>query len=64
MSITLSLYDIKKAQENLKGIVRKTPLFHSSTFSKDTGYEVYLKCENKQKLVLSNLEELITKLHR
>lgn len=49
MSITLSLYDIKKAQENLKGIVRKTPLFHSSTFSKDTGYEVYLKCENKQK---------------
>jgi len=49
VSITLSLYDIKKAQENLKGIVRKTPLFHSSTFSKDTGYEVYLKCENKQK---------------
>lgn len=39
----------KKAQNNIKTVVRKTPLFYSSTFSRKTGYEVYLKCENKQK---------------
>ncbi|MGL4731800.1 MAG: threonine ammonia-lyase [Clostridium sp.] len=45
----ITLADVKKAQENIKGVARKTPLFVSSTFSKQTGYEVYLKCENKQK---------------
>jgi threonine dehydratase len=45
----ITIEDIKQAQENLKGIVRKTPLFYSSTFSKECGFEVYLKCENKQK---------------
>ncbi|ENK1245127.1 threonine ammonia-lyase [Clostridium sporogenes] len=45
----LNLDTIKKAQNNIKAVVRKTPLFYSSTFSKKTGYEVYLKCENKQK---------------
>jgi threonine dehydratase len=45
----ITIADIKLAQENLKGVVRKTPLFHSSTFSRECGYEVYLKCENKQK---------------
>ena len=45
----ITLQDIKQAQENLKGVVRKTPLFYSSTFSKECGCEVYLKCENKQK---------------
>lgn len=45
----LNLDTIKKAQNNIKTVVRKTPLFYSSTFSKKTGYEVYLKCENKQK---------------
>nr|WP_101541658.1 threonine ammonia-lyase [Clostridium ihumii] len=45
----ITLADVKKAQENLKGVARRTPLFVSSTFSKQTGYEVYLKCENKQK---------------
>ncbi|AVQ47554.1 threonine ammonia-lyase [Clostridium botulinum] len=45
----LNLDTIKKAQNNIKTVVRKTPLFYSSTFSKQTGYEVYLKCENKQK---------------
>ncbi|WP_434293764.1 threonine ammonia-lyase [Clostridium botulinum] len=45
----LNLDTIKKAQNNIKTVVRKTPLFYSSTFSRKTGYEVYLKCENKQK---------------
>lgn len=38
-----------KARENLKGIVRESPLFYSSTFSKITGNNIYFKSENKQK---------------
>lgn len=47
--MNLDLNKIKKAQENIKEVARRTPLFYSSTFSKESGYEVYLKCENKQK---------------
>ncbi|ABK61293.1 threonine dehydratase [Clostridium novyi NT] len=47
--MTLDLKKIKQAQENIKGVARRTPLFYTSTFSKISGYEVYLKCENKQK---------------
>lgn len=45
----LDLNSIKLAQENIKGVARKTPLFYSSTFSRESGYNIYLKCENKQK---------------
>lgn len=47
MEITFE--SIKKAQENIKGVARRTPLFYSSTFSKKSGYNIYFKCENKQK---------------
>lgn len=49
MQLKLNLDMVKKAQENIKGVARKTPLFYSSTFSNITGYNVYLKCEDKQK---------------
>lgn len=49
MDLKLNFDMIKKAQENIKGVARKTPLFYSSTFSNITGYNVYLKCEDKQK---------------
>ena len=39
----------EKARENLKEVVRDTPLLYSSTFSKLTGNNIYFKCENKQK---------------
>ncbi|MTK11572.1 MAG: threonine ammonia-lyase [Clostridiaceae bacterium] len=45
----LNLERIKKAQETIKDVVRKTPLFYTSTFSKQCGCNLYLKCENKQK---------------
>lgn len=45
----LTLEKIKQAQENIKGVARRTPLFYSSTFSNGHDYNVYLKCENKQK---------------
>lgn len=47
--MNLDLNSIKKASENIKEIVRKTPIFYSSTLSSETGSNVYLKCENKQK---------------
>lgn len=47
--MALDLNKIKQAQKNIEGVARRTPLFYSSTFSKRSGYEIYLKCENKQK---------------
>lgn len=41
--------DIIKAQERLHGIVHKTPLDYSKTFSELSNSEVYLKLENLQK---------------
>jgi len=49
MQLKLNLDMIKRAQKNIKGVARKTPLFYSSTFSNITGYNIYLKCEDKQK---------------
>ncbi|OFI06916.1 L-threonine dehydratase catabolic TdcB [Clostridium acetireducens DSM 10703] len=45
----LNLQMVKDAQRNIKEVARRTPLFYTSTFSKMSGAEVYLKCENKQK---------------
>lgn len=45
----LNLDSVKQASENIKGVIRKTPMFYSSTLSLETGLNVYLKCENKQK---------------
>lgn len=45
----LNLEMIKQAMNNIKGVVRKTPLIYSSTFSNLSGNNIYLKCENKQK---------------
>jgi threonine dehydratase len=40
---------IKEAYENINGIVRKTELAHSRTFTQISGMNVYLKTENRQK---------------
>ena len=45
----LTINDILAAQNVLKGIIKRTPLNHSTTFSKMTGCNVYLKHENLQK---------------
>lgn len=45
----LNLAEVWKAQQNLKGVVRSTPLFYTDTFSEACGCKLYLKCENKQK---------------
>lgn len=40
--------DVKKAQENIKEIIVKTPLLYSNIFSDICANNVYMKCENLQ----------------
>lgn len=49
MRVKLTINEIIEAQKTLQGKVKRTPLNHSSTFSKMTGCDVYLKHENLQK---------------
>ncbi|MHC6178656.1 threonine ammonia-lyase [Clostridium sp. JNZ X4-2] len=58
----LNLEKIKKAGENIKDVVRETPLFYTSTFSKKCGCSLYLKCENKQKTGAFKLRGAYNKL--
>ncbi len=45
----ITLKDIQDARMNLAPFIHKTPLFYSSSLSKLSGAEVYLKLENLQK---------------
>ena len=47
--MALALRDFERASRRLEGIIHKTELDFSSTFSEMAGGEVYLKCENRQK---------------
>lgn len=58
----LDLERIKKAQQNIKKVVRKTPMFYTSTFSKKCNCNIYLKCENKQKTGAFKLRGAYNKL--
>ena len=40
--------NIKKASENLKGIIRKTALIRSDSYSAEYGCDIYIKPENLQ----------------
>ncbi len=44
----MSLNEIKKAKENIKDVINKTPLIHSTIFSSINNCSVYMKCENLQ----------------
>lgn len=44
-----SLKRIEEARENLRGIIRPTPMIYSEYFSRMSGNEVYIKPENYQK---------------
>lgn len=44
----ISLADVQMASKLISGKILRTPLIYSSTFSKMTGAEVYLKLENLQ----------------
>ncbi len=58
----LNLIKIKEAQTNIHGVVRRTPLFFTSTYSDKCGCKIYLKCENKQKTGAFKLRGAYNKL--
>jgi threonine dehydratase len=45
----IDIRDIRNAAENIRPFIHRTPLIHSSSFSRITGAQVYLKAENLQK---------------
>lgn len=45
----VTLEDVKKAQDTIKDIVKKTDILESTKLSSMTGANVYYKCENLQK---------------
>ena len=45
----MNLFQVYDAQKRLDKTVHHTNLEHSLTFSKISGSEIYLKCENLQK---------------
>ena len=49
MMTKVTLEDVKKAQETIKEIVKKTDILESTKLSSMTGANVYYKCENLQK---------------
>ena len=46
--IILYLEKIIKAKKNIEDVVIKTPLIYSEVFSRKSGNQVYMKCENLQ----------------
>ena len=49
MMTKVTLEDVKKAQDTIKDIVKKTDILESTKLSVMTGANVYYKCENLQK---------------
>ncbi len=49
MSLPVTYGDVVKARNKISGVVRRTPLEYSATFSKILGQEIYFKYENLQK---------------
>lgn len=50
MSRAISFADIQSAAQTIKGIANRTPVLTSRTVNELTGYQVYFKCENLQRM--------------
>ncbi|SDF00801.1 threonine ammonia-lyase [Sporolituus thermophilus] len=62
-NIAVTLNDVKQAQEALAGLVHRTPLDYSHTFSAMAGCDVYLKLENLQKTGSFKIRGAYNKIH-
>ncbi len=60
----VTIKDIKDANERIGSFMHKTPLIYSSSFSKITGAEVYIKAENLQKTGSFKVRGAFNKLSR
>jgi threonine dehydratase len=63
-SLSVSIDDIRAAQELLSGVVRPTPLEYSRALSERVGVEVFLKCENLQRAGSFKIRGAYTRMAR
>jgi threonine ammonia-lyase medium form len=61
---SVSLDDVRAAQDLLSGVVRPTPLEYSRALSERVGSEVYLKCENLQRAGSFKIRGAYTRMAR
>lgn len=50
MSLVISFDDVKSAAQVIQGVAHRTPVLTSRTINTLTGYQVYFKCENFQRV--------------
>lgn len=50
LKLAISFDDVKSAAQVIKGVANRTPVITSRTVNELTGYEVYFKCENLQRI--------------
>src|SRR6476620_5955498 len=62
--LSVSLDDVRAAQDLLSGIVRPTPLEYSRALSDRVGSEVFLKCENLQRAGSFKIRGAYTRMSR
>ena len=63
-SLSVTLDDVRAAQDLLSGVVRPTPLEYSRALSDRVGAEVYLKCENLQRAGSFKIRGAYTRMAR
>ncbi len=63
-SLSVSLDDVRAAQDLLSGVVRPTPLEYSRALSDRVGTEVFLKCENLQRAGSFKIRGAYTRMSR
>jgi threonine dehydratase len=50
LELAISFADVKSAAQALQGVANRTPVLTSRTVNELTGYQVYFKCENLQRM--------------
>ena len=63
-SLSVTLEDVRAAQDLLSGVVRPTPLEYSRALADRVGAEVYLKCENLQRAGSFKIRGAYTRMAR
>jgi threonine dehydratase len=63
-SLSVTLDDVRAAQDLLSGVVRPTPLEYSRALADRVGTEVYLKCENLQRAGSFKIRGAYTRMAR
>jgi threonine ammonia-lyase medium form len=63
-TLSVTLEDVRAAQDLLDGVIRPTPLEYSRALSERVGAEVFLKCENLQRAGSFKIRGAYTRMSR